>query len=210
MGSFQLSAGTEPYAGGAAEPGEAPRRLGWIRGRAMGDYLNYQLDHVIEARILPQPWPRVIYRDTQQGTENRRRELMFGERGGAPLVWFRRDRHCKGKGCDLAEHTVEGTWPFTDDRHCKKCRRGEHRVWRTPVTLEVPPHAVDMLSAIHLARSLIREDLDETTFAMLDKDSYWEMTFARGERARIEVPAGIFDCRAIKLIPVVPEHKKAE
>ena len=33
MGSFQLSAGTEPYAGRVAEPGEAPRRLGWPAAR---------------------------------------------------------------------------------------------------------------------------------------------------------------------------------
>ena len=74
MGSFQLSAGTEPYRGGlaSADPDGGGKKTGWIRGRALGNFLNYTVDHEIETRILPQEWPRVIYRDTHQGPRTAR------------------------------------------------------------------------------------------------------------------------------------------
>lgn len=210
MGEFQLSAGTEekPRAGAPSE--QQVKKLGWIRGRAMGDYLNYKLDHLIEARLLPDTWPSLIYRDTQTGTENRKRELMYGQRGGVPTVWFRKDHHCRWHKCKDEAHFVEGIWPFTSDRHCEKCKRAEHRIWRKPVTGEVPAHAVDMLSAIHLARSMVMGGQEEISFALLDKANWWDMTFVRGEEKRIEVPAGSFDCLAIKLIPVPPEGEEEE
>ena len=205
MGSFQLSAGTEPFRRGLAsdQPGEDGSRIGWIRGRAMGNYLNYRLDHVIEARVLPQQWPRAIYRDTQTGTENRRRELMYGVRDGAAASWYRSDRHCKK--CDRPEHFVEGTWPFSADHHCEKCRRAEHRVWKKPETNPIPAGAVDMLSAVHLARSMVLSDLDELDFPLLDKDEWWKVTLRRGEVDDIGTSAGKYRCVAIKLDPVVPE-----
>jgi len=201
MGSFQLSAGTEAFHQGlnAAEPGPSQSKTGWIRGRAMGSYLNYTLDHVIEARILPQDWPRVIYRDTQSGTENRRRELMYGLRDGKPAAWSRSDRHCKG--CDNKEHFLEGTWPFSSDHHCEKCRRPEHRVWRKPETREVPEGCVDMLSAVHLARAMVREGREELEFPLIDRDSWWAVRLERSERKVVTVPAGSFDCVSIKLTP---------
>ena len=205
MGSFQLSAGTEPFHQGLNVPDPGPTtsvsaaKTGWIRGRAMGSYLNYTLDHVIEARILPQDWPRVIYRDTQSGTENRRRELMYGLRDGKPSAWSRSDRHCKG--CENQEHYLEGTWPFSSDRHCEKCKRPEHRVWRKPETSEVPEGCVDMLSAVHLARAMVREGREVLEFPLIDRDTWWAVKLERSGRRVVTVPAGSFDSVSIKLTP---------
>lgn len=211
LGNFELSAGTEEHRTGlaASEPGAATgARVGWIRGHAAGSYVNYQLDHVIEVRVLPQDWPRVIYRNTQRGSENRRRELMYGTRDGKLVSWYRSDRHCKG--CSRPEHFLEGTWPFSSDHHCKKCRRAEHRVWKKPELQDVPEHSVDMMSAIHLARAMVRAGLQEVRFPMLDKDRYWNVVITRGERKRIDAPAGTFACREVKLDPHLPPDSEEE
>ena len=82
LGKFKLSAGTEGYLAGLPRPGEvvdaAASKTGWIKGEASGSYLGYTLDHKIEARLLPQGWPQVVYRDIQRGSENRMRELRYG------------------------------------------------------------------------------------------------------------------------------------
>lgn len=211
LGTLELSAGTEEYRTSLAstEPGvPTGRKVGWIRARAWGSYLNYVLDHTIEARFLPQAWPRVIYRDTQQGSESRRRELMYGRRADQPTAWFRKDRHCNG--CGRPEHFMSGTWPFSANHHCKKCKRRDHRLWREPVTNEIPAQAIDMLSAIHLARAMVREQRQEVTFPLLDKDRWWETTMTRAERRVIETPAGRFRCRAVKLSPKLPQGDEDE
>lgn len=209
VGSFRLSAGVEEHRAGlaASEPGKSSgKRIGWIRGQAGGTALNYTLDHTIEARIMPQSWPHVIYRDTQRGSENRRREIMYGERGGKPTSWYRADTHCKA--CERPEHQLEGTWPFSADHHCKKCKRGEHRLWRRPTTQEVPAGAVDMLSAIHLARAMVKEGRKRVEFPLLAKDSYWDVTMTMARSADIKTPAGTFHCVEVKLDPQLPKHKK--
>lgn len=208
LGSFQLSSGTEEFRRGIGEQAGPPTRMAWVRGRAMGSYLNYTLDHVIESRMLPQDWPRVIHRDTQSGTENRKHEVMYGTRDGQPMSWYRADRHCKG--CESPEHMLEGSWPFSKDHHCKDCDRPEHRVWRKPTTQEIPPGAVDMLSAIHVARAMVREGMRELAFPVLDRDEYWQVTLQRDERREIETLAGAFDCCSIKLTPVAADGKDSE
>jgi len=209
IGEFSLSSGVElQRAGlGSANPGEASgKRVGWIRGHAVGSALNYDLDHMIETRILPQAWPHVIYRDTQRGSENRKRELMYGERDGQPSTWYRHDGHCGG--CNREEHMLEGAWPFTSEHHCKRCRRGEHRVWRKPTIQEAPAGSLDMLSAIFLARSLVREGRDSVDFSLLDKKAYWVVKLTRAGRRIIETPAGSFECVEVKLDPELPPEKK--
>lgn len=209
VGSFRLSAGVEEQRAGlgASQPGKkSGKRIGWIRGQALGVALNYKLDHTIEARILPQPWPRVIYRDTQVGSEHRRRELMFGMKGETPTSWFRRDGHCGG--CQRPEHMLKGTWPFSTDRHCDGCKRAEHRHWRKPTLQEVPAASVDMLSAIHLARAMIEQDQETIDFPLLDKDTYWDVTMTRARRKNIKTDAGTFTCIEVKLDPKLPKDKK--
>lgn len=209
IGQFRLSAGVEEQRAGlgAAQPGQlSGRRVGLIRGQAVGAALNYELDHLIEARVLPQAWPRVIYRDTQRGSENRKRELMYGMREDTPTSWARHDGHC-GR-CKREEHMLEGSWPFSSKHHCKGCKRAEHRVWRKPKLQEVPEGAVDMLSAIFLARELVRTGLDELSFPLLDRDTYWEVTMTRARTRNIETPAGTFRCVEVKLDPKLPKEKK--
>ncbi len=201
VGTFGLSAGTDLFRAGlaSADPAGSKKKVGWIRGHASGGYLNYHVDHVIEARILPQVWPRVIYRDTQTGSENRKRELMYGRREGKAMSWYRSDRHCKG--CERPEHMMEGTWPFSSDHHCKKCKRAEHRIWRRPEMQESPEAGVDMLSAIHLARTMVREGHRGMAFPLLDKRTWWDVTLTLAKRRDVETPAGVFHCREVKLDP---------
>ncbi len=209
VGEFRMSAGVEEQRASLAapQPGKASgKRIGWIRAQAVGAALNYKLDEVIETRILPQPWPHVIYRDTQTGSENHKRELMFGMRNGEPASWYRRDGHCGG--CKRPEHMRDGAWPFSREHHCKGCRRAEHRVWLQPTVQSVPGDAVDMMSAIHLARAMVQQGRPELHFPLLDKDTYWEVTMTRARTRDIKTPAGTFHCVEIKLDPKLPEKKK--
>lgn len=208
IGQFRLSATVEEQRAGlgAAEPGKlSGKKVGWIRGQAVGAALNYELDHMIESRILPQPWPHVIYRDTQKGSEQRKREVLYGERDGKPMSWYRRDGHCGG--CERPEHMLTGTWPFSSEHHCKRCKRGEHREWRSPTVQEVPAAAIDMLGAIHLARALVQDGRELVQFPLLDKDTYWDVTMTRARTHNIETPAGTFRCVEVKLDPQLPPEK---
>ncbi|MDA1266049.1 MAG: DUF3108 domain-containing protein, partial [Planctomycetota bacterium] len=209
VGSFRLSAGTEMHRAGLAapEPGKkSGKKVGWIRGQAVGSALNYTLDHTVEARVMPQEWPHVIYRDTQAGSEHRKRELMYGWRQGKPTSWYRSDGHCRG--CERPEHIIQGTWPFSSDHHCPSCRRGVHRLWGKPTVQDVPEGSVDMLTAIHLSRAMIQNGLDSIEFPLLDKEAYWDVTMSRGESRNIKTPAGTFRCIEVKLDPKLPPEKK--
>ena len=212
VGSFVMTSRTEAYRSGLPKPGETPsqapkKRKGFIRAQARGGYMGYTLKHSIDARILPQKWPRVIVRDYQTGSENRRREVMYGERQGKAMSWYRRDRHCRT--CDRREHFVKGRI-FSDEHHCKGCKRGEHRDWDAPKMQQVPPGALDMISAIFLARELVRTQGGRVQFPLLDKDGWWDMTMVLGERANIETPAGTFACQAVKLDPQPPKGKESK
>ena len=211
VGSFVMNSRTEAYRSGLPKPGESPskepkKRKGFISAQARGGYMGYTLKHSIDARILPQKWPRVIVRDYQTGSENRRREVMYGERQGKAMSWYRRDRHCRT--CDRKEHYVKNL--FSDEHHCKGCKRGEHRDWDAPKMQQVPPGALDMISAIFLARELVRTQTASVQFPLLDKDGWWNMTMVLGERANIETPAGTFACQAVKLDPQPPKGKESK
>ena len=184
------------------------KRAGWVRANAKGGYLGYSLEHVIESRLLPQEWPKVIVRNVQSGSENRRHELMYGTRQGAPTVWYRRNQHCNG--CERQEHFIEGGLTLSSPQHCKRCKRGEHRVWSAPALHPIPEGSVDMLSAIHLARTLVLSDQESVQVPLLDKARWWDLSLAKGELATIEVPAGDFLARAIKLTPKAPEGEERE
>lgn len=201
IGRFVLESGIDPFLPQLPLPGEETPQAGeaaWIRGTASGHYLGYRLKHEIEARILPQAWPRVIYRETKVGSEHRRRELKYGREEGVSSVWYRGDTHCRG--CQRREHFVEGGL-FSSEHHCERCKRAEHRIWNQPRTREIPDDAVDMLSALLLARTMVREELDGISFPLLEKDELWDVTLDRAEQRWIRVPAGEFLCRSIKLTP---------
>ncbi|MFT5049622.1 MAG: hypothetical protein ACI8QZ_001015 [Chlamydiales bacterium] len=209
VGQFILSAGLEDYraplsAGPEALTGK-PSKSAWLRGNVRGSYDLYTLDHTIEARILPQQeWPRVVYRDIQTGSENRKRELKYGVKDGKPWAWYRKDHHCSG--CKRAEHEVEERVLFFKRKvHCDKCRRMGHRDWAEPKTFEIPPRSLDMLSSIYAARTMVREGMDSLEVSVLDRDKRWEMRLSRGDTKVLNTPAGKFDCVAIKLEAKPPE-----
>ena len=197
VGRVTLTTGQEPYRAGLPVPGEKvaadPKlRVGWIRSEARGSYLGYELNHELESRHLPQTWPSVLYRDTQKGSESRRRELKLGVHDGKPSALYRSDGHCKG--CENREHFVESGLPWGEPSHCKKCKRGEHRVWSEPKRREIAPDSVDLLTAVYLARAMVREGKDAATFPIIDKQKQWILTITRGRTAHVETPAGKFPC----------------
>ncbi len=146
-----------------------------IQIRAKGDYSWYSLDSTIETRLLPQFWPRILHKSTSEGTEKRSRELKVGSRDGVPMSSYRRD-------------TETGAPKGT-------------RIWKDEKLRTVPEGAVDLLSAIFFARTLVQEGHEEITFPLIDKDRVWEMTLRRGQAQEIRTPAGVFDAIEVRLDP---------
>ncbi len=174
-----------------------------LLGRAEGSYKVYTLDNIISATLLPQPWPRLVHRNIQTGTENRTRELLFGIQDGEEVSRYRTDGHCKG--CNDKKHFVSGTWPWQKDEHCKKCKRLEHRVWKDPKLREIPAGTFDMMTAVYLARSMVIDGRERMEFPLIDRSELWRLQLTRGKLKQIETSAGKFDCVAIELRTSVPE-----
>jgi len=214
VGSVTLASGVERYVPGLAgqrEDTAQELKVGWLRGSASGGYLGYELDHEITTRINPQAWPRTILRDTQRGSENRRRELLLGWRDGAAVSSYRRDVHCQG--CRRREHFVESSLPWSDEHHCDKCRRAEHRVWREGSERAVPEAAIDMLGAVYLARTFMRSGESDARLDMVETDRLWDVTLRRGKRRSIKTRAGVFSSSEILLhssVPAGEEHTERE
>lgn len=211
VGTVTLSSGIEPYRSGLPMPGAKggdEQKSGWLRSNARGGHLGYELDHELKSTFQPVPFPRIFHRDTQTGTENRRRELKIGERGGASIATFQDDGHCQG--CDRLEHVVSSSLPWGKDHHCKKCKRAEHRVWTEIEQREVPTETLDMLGAIYLSRSLLVEGLEETSFPMLDKLELWTVTLRPGGTKAIETKAGRFECIEMLLETALPEGEPGD
>jgi hypothetical protein len=201
-GDVTLASGVEALPAGLPPASDPARRVvrmesGWIQSHARGKHMGYTLDHELKSRLLSQQWPSIFYTDTQSGSENRRREMKLGFLNGEFTAWMRSDGHCRG--CDSQDHFIESNWPWGDPYHCKKCKRAEHRVWRDATQRAIPADSVDMLSAVYLARSLIREGLDEAHFPLVDRQRVWSVELRRGITRRIEVPAGKFDCAKVEL-----------
>lgn len=207
VGRVTLSSGAEPYSEGLPPRGGAGRKrgkeVGWLKSTARGSHLGYSLDHELYVRHLPQVMPRVLFTDTQKGSENRRRKLKVGESDGKLVVAYEHDGHCKG--CENREHFVESKWIWGKPSHCDKCKKAEHRKWKEPpLTREVPPGTLDMLSAVYLARTMVEEGLDSAKFSLVDKQKLWDVELTRGKRKVIEVPAGRFECTQVQLVTRVP------
>lgn len=187
-------------------PGDAQSEVGeqvTLAGRAQGSYKVYTLDNVISATLLPQAFPRLVHRNVQTGTENRSRELLFGTQEGKQVTVYRGDGHCRG--CSDKAHFVSGTWPWSDDVHCKKCRQSEHRVVKAPKTREVPGGAFDMVSAVYLARSLVIDGRERIEFPLIDRNDLWTVQLTRGEEKSIETAAGRFRVVSVVLRTSAPE-----
>jgi hypothetical protein len=75
----------------------------------------------------------------------------------------------------------------------------EHRVWRDAVRREVPHGAIDMLSAVYVARAMVDLGVSKTSFPIVDKQKVWRVEIEKGNTQQQEVPAGKFDCAQMKL-----------
>lgn len=201
VGRVTLSSGADPYVeglpsarGGAKKSG---REVGWIKSRAQGRHLSYELDHELYVRHLPQVMPHILLTDTQRGSENRRRKLKVGLVDGVLTAVHDHDGHCKG--CDNPEHFVESRWLWGKPSHCEKCKSMAHREWKPSQSRAVPEGTLDMLSAVYLARSMINTGQSSTVFPLIDKQKLWNVALERGRRKLVRVPAGRFDCVEVQL-----------
>ncbi|MFT7668851.1 MAG: hypothetical protein ACI8X5_001551 [Planctomycetota bacterium] len=201
VGAVTMSSGVEPFVAGLPVPGQSlsdgGAMVGWVQINARGGHLGYELDHTISTRYLPQKWPSLIHSEEQKGSENRKRETKVGVQEGAWKLAYRANGHCNG--CKRKEHFVEASMPWNDDYHCKKCRRGEHRQWNPASEREVPEQTTDILTAVYLARGLVRGTDKDIEMFMLQKYNLWSVKLTRGSTRDIKVPAGTFRCTEVLL-----------
>ncbi|HVS20172.1 MAG TPA: hypothetical protein VMT18_16330, partial [Planctomycetota bacterium] len=120
---------------------------------AKGGNALYHLEEERRTLLLPQAWPHIRHTSVQTGTESRKREQDIGWGEDGYHTRFRGDHHCGG--CELRQHFVEPTWAWQDPRHCRKCKRAEHRVWREWQDRPVPEGTLDMVTAVTLGRSML-------------------------------------------------------
>ena len=187
LGPFSASVGTvtqkskvEPYQrslllNSGSENGEAGLETATVSIRAQGDYTFYEMDSLIETRVLPKEWPQVTYRMISKGTEKRRKEIKLGQHEGSFQASYRKD---------TSYNAPKGT-----------------RIWREPAFREIPEDTVDMLSSIFLARTLIEDKVDTLSFPLIDKLQIWDVKLTRGKEKRMKLPAGTFDVVEIIIQP---------
>jgi len=183
----------------SAESGDSRRLIGTIETLAKGGYLGYEVVHSYAVRWYVGNRPRIEQVEKLRGSRTRTHELRLGEGGGRWQLEYRRDRHCKG--CDDRAHFVKGAMPWSGRKHCKDCERPEHHVWKPYQYLDVPCDAVDILSALYLARGFLRSEASEATLHLVNQDELWAVRLARGETREIETEAGTFDCVRVLIGP---------
>lgn len=172
-GRVTLTAGVKPFQGGLFARAPEGAETASIEARARGEYGVYSMDSRIETVLQPQEWPALVYRFTQTGTEQRRREILVGRKDGEPRCSYRSD-------------TSSGA------------PRGA-RIWRDAQLYGVPAGTVDTLGAVYVVRSMIRDDRRVTTLNTLDKERVWEAALSLGDLSVVETPAGNFAGREVHL-----------
>ncbi len=201
-GDVELSAGRSVMLSSLPDAKDATAEAGrvevaWVRSTAKGAHFGYELRHMLETRFLPGPWPRLLHKDEQRGSENRNRESKLGLLEGEHQQEYRSDGHCRG--CDSPEHKVEGLLPWQDPSHCKKCKRLEHRAWGKVQRQAAPADGIDMLGAVWVARTMVKAGLERSVFPIVDRRRVWQVTAAIGAPSVVSVPAGRYRCRPVSL-----------
>lgn len=203
VAEFVMEAKVEPYRAtsllGRSRKSSEPGWVGVLLATAEGEHLGYTLNEVMGTRFLPKAAPAWTHRTTQTGSEHRRRELRLSTQGEATRVEYRRDTHCAG--CERREHWNEGTFSWQEEHHCDGCKRAEHRVWMPPAQRAVPGGTLDMLSSMHMARTLVEDGLETLSFPMAGKLDLWQVELSLGDPKRLEVPAGEFRARRLNFEP---------
>ena len=180
VGKVTMTSEVEPYrrslvVAPGADEGDKALETGHLTIHASGDYALYSMDATIETRILPQEWPRFSYLHIAKGSEEKRREVLLGRKDGKEQSSYRRDTNTGAP---------KGT-----------------RIWKKPKFREVPSGSIDMLTALYLSRSLVKDDLRVLRFPLLDKDTIWQLRLTKGTRKRMETASGTFDVVEILLEP---------
>ncbi len=174
VGQVAMTARREPYRapllGGRGKTGGDTYVLSLT---AKGQHALYSLDSDIVVRRQPLAWPSTVWRYNHRGTEQRRRELLIGQQGGE---WKARYRS------DTEEGAPKGT-----------------RIWGPPDVRAIPAGTLDMASAIYLARTLVRDDLEQLEFTQLDKLRLWDVVVTRGAEQAVETPVGTFNAQELIL-----------
>jgi hypothetical protein len=201
-GDVQLSAGRSELVSSLPDA-KAPEsdveriEVAWVRSTAKGAHFGYELRHMLETRFLPGPWPRLVHKDEQRGSENRNRELRLGFVEDKHQQEYRSDGHCRG--CKSPEHQVEGLLPWQDPSHCKKCKRLEHRSWNKPQRQDAPSDGLDMLGAVWVARTMVKAGVERSVFPIVDRKRLWRVEASIGAPSVVSVPAGRYRCRPVAL-----------
>lgn len=166
VGRARIETGFEPYRPPlfGAPKGDASGDVTWIRTHVRGGYQVYNVEQSIETRLQPSAWPRLLQRYDQTGTEQRRREVKVG---------FKDGRHIGELRSDTDQGAPTGG-----------------RIWREPVTFDVPPGAVDSMAALYLSRRLLGSESESLQFLMVDKKRLWNVNVTRGERQELQTGLG--------------------
>jgi hypothetical protein len=204
VGSVRLRSAVEPPLLAAAVPAssgadEDGQLIGSLESLAKGSYLGHEVVHSYRTRWYAGDQPRIELVEKLRGSRTRTRELSFGPSDEGWQLAYRRDGHCKG--CDDDDHVVEGGLLWGEDHHCDDCERPDHHVWRDYEYIPIPADAVDIVSALYLARSFLKSEQAESSLHLVNKDELWTVRLRRGERRRIETDAGEFDCVRVLLGP---------
>jgi hypothetical protein len=179
--------------------------VGSIEGTFKASHLGYKLDQRLLSRHVTGEQLALESSDTQRGSESRRRELRIGPRDGEWVSEYRFDGHCSG--CKDKAHFVHPRLPWDKPAHCKKCKRGKHRVWRDMRSRAVPAHTLDFLSVVYLLRSLIESGEQQLQTPLLEKDRLWNLGMEISEGRQVEVPLGVFKCSRVLLQAAKPESE---
>ena len=180
-------------------------KVGSLAAVFKASHLGYKLDHRLLSRHVTGEEPALESSDTQRGSESRRREFRIGPRAGEWMSEYRFDGHCSG--CEDKAHFVHPLLPWDKPAHCKKCKRGKHRVWREMRSRAVPEHTVDFLSVIYLLRSLVVSKGAQLQEPLIEKERLWNLSMEISTGKSVAVPLGEFACSRVLLDASKPKSE---
>lgn len=188
-----------PAVEATAEGSDSRRLIGTIGTKAEGGYLGHEVVHTIKVRWYVGTRPRIELAEDLRGSRSVSRQVAIGEVDGQWQLEYRKDRHCKG--CKDRAHYTKGRMPWSKFSHCDGCQRPDHRIWRDYEYLDVPPDAIDMVSALYFARGFLLSEEQETVLALVQQDELWMVRLRRGGTRKIKTKAGTFECMRVLIGP---------
>lgn len=193
----EREAGAQPA--DASQAADGTRQVASIVALATGSVMGHEMIHRIDVRWLTGLEPRVEMIETRRGSRVGNRELRLGESRNGWHAFYRKDKHCRK--CEDQAHVVEGSMPWSDPSHCDGCLLPEHRIWGYSKDFAIPVDSVDIVSALFVSRRFLKSGESEALLSIVQHDDLWRVRIKRGERQRIETPAGTFNCVRILISP---------